>query len=232
MMENEFTYYETPSVTLAQHTRKTFLWMFLGLMVTALVAFGMAKTGLMLTLLVKVPLLSIIILIAQIGVAIAFGARLMKMKPVTATILYFVYAVLLGTSLSSLMYVYELGTIFVAFGLTAIYFAALAIIGYTTSLDLTKLGMICGIGLIILVIAEIILMFVGVDTTTKVFTAIGMIIFTGLTAYDVQKIKTLYATSLADPQTLSKLSIYSAFELYLDFINIFLYILRLVGSRD
>ena len=75
-------------------------------------------------------------------------------------------------------------------------------------------------------------MIMGVDTTTKVFTAIGMLIFTGLTAYDAQKMKKLYINNMHDHETLKKLSIYSAFDLYLDFINIFLYILRLVGSRD
>lgn len=232
MLENQFTYEETPSISLGQHSRNTFIWMFFGLLVTAIVAYGMAKTGLMLTLLVKVPLLSIIITIAQFGVAIAFGARLMKMKPVTAIILYLTYAVLLGITFSSLMYLYDLGAIFISFGLTAIYFGSLALIGTTTDLDLSKLGLICGVGLIVLVIAEIILMIMGVDTTTKVFTAIGMLIFTGLTAYDAQKMKKLYINNMHDHETLKKLSIYSAFDLYLDFINIFLYILRLVGSRD
>ena len=232
MFEQEYFYDGTPSTTLAQHTTKTFLWMFIGLLVTAAVAFAMAITGTMLTLLVKVPFLSIVLMIAQIGVAIAFGARLMKMKPATAIILYLTYAVLLGITFSSLMYVYDLGAIFLSFGLTALYFGCLAIIGYTTKIDLTKLGTILGIGLVIFVIAEIILMILGVDITTKVFTAIGMLLFTGLTAYDVQKMKKLYLSSVHDANLLKKLSIYSAFDLYLDFINIFLYILRLVGSRD
>ena len=154
------------------------------------------------------------------------------MKPITAIILYLTYAVLLGITFSSLMYVYDLGAIFLSFGLTAVYFGCLAIIGYTTSIDLTKLGTILGVGLLIFVIAEIILMIMGVDITTKVFTAIGMLLFTGLTAYDVQKMKKLYLSSIHDEVALKKLAIYSAFDLYLDFINIFLYILRLVGSRD
>lgn len=232
MLEQEYLFDTNPSTTLAQHTTKTFLWMFIGLLVTAAVAFGMAITGTMLTLLIKVPFLAIVLMIAQIGVAVAFGARLMKMKPITAIILYLTYAVLLGITFSSLMYVYDLGAIFLAFGLTALYFGSLAIIGYTTTIDLTKLGTILGVGLLIFVIAEIILMIMGVDITTKVFTAIGMLLFTGLTAYDVQKMKKLYLSNVHDEVALRKLSIYSAFDLYLDFINIFLYILRLVGSRD
>ena len=156
----------------------------------------------------------------------------MKMKPITAIILYLTYAVLLGITFSSLMYVFVLGAIFQSFGLTALYFGCLAIIGYTTTIDLTKLGTILGVGLLIFVVAEIILMIMGVDITTKVFTAIGMLLFTGLTAYDVQKMKKLYLSNVHDEVALRKLSIYSAFDLYLDFINIFLYILRLVGSRD
>ena len=232
MLNQESMYYGTPSTTLEQHTRNTFLWMFGGLLVTALVAYFFANTGLMLYFLLEAPFLSIVLLIAQLGIAVAFGARLMKMKSSTAIILYLLYAITLGVTFSSLMYIYDLGSIFFAFGLTAIYFGALALIGYTTKIDLTKLGTICIIGLIVLVIAEIILMLIGVDTTTKIFTAIGMLIFTGLTAYDVQKMKKLYVAHLQDDELLKKLSIYSAFDLYLDFINIFLYVLRLVGNRD
>lgn len=232
MFENETYYYGTPVTTLEKHTRSTFLWMFIGLMVTAATAFTMAYTGWMLNLLLRVPMLSVVLLIAQIGVAIAFGARLTKMAPTTAKILFLAYAVILGITFSSLMYVYDLGAIFLAFGITAVYFGCLAFIGYTTKVDLMKLGSILMTGLLIFIIAEIILMFMGVDTTTKVFTGIGLILFTGITAYDTQKMKVLYQQYIHDENMLKKLSIYSAFDLYLDFINIFLYVLRLVGNRD
>lgn len=231
-MDNKTMNYTNQITTIEEHTRNTFLWMFLGLLLTAGIAYFCATTGLMLQLLIDKPFLCVVLIIAQIGVAISIGARLSNMRPVTAKILYFIYATLMGISFSSLMLIYDLGAIFIAFGISALYFGCLTVIGYTTKYNLMKFGPILMVGLFVLIVAEIIMIIMGLDITTKLMTGIGLVLFTGITIYDTQKMKVLYESNINNETILRKLSIYSAFELYLDFVNIFLYILRLVGSRD
>ncbi len=223
--------YELP--TLQKHAIHTYAWMGFGLLVTTLVSFLMNVTNLTLYLYLQVPMFSFIMLIAQLGVAISFSARLSKMQPSTTKILFLVYSALTGITFSTLTYAYTFNSIVLAFGITAIYFACLMFIGNTTKKDLTSVGMVCSIGLIVLIIVEVVMMLMGMDIATKALTAISLIIFTGITAYDAQKMKKLYYSYEHDSEMLSKISIYSAFDLYLDFINIFLYILRFVGnSKD
>lgn len=218
--------------TLQQHVLKTFIWMGCGLLITALVAFGMNVTNMTLRLYVSMPMIPMVLLFAQLGVAVVFAARLAKMQVNTARILFIAYSALMGVTFSTLAFVYDLGSIGLAFGITAIYFGCLVLIGYTTKMNLLRFGPILMGGLLTLIIVEVVMMLMGMDITTRAFTAIGLILFTGITAYDTQKMKALYHRYDGDEAMLSKLSIYSAFDLYLDFINIFLYILRFVGNRD
>ena len=218
--------------TIQQHAIKTFASMGLGLLITALVAFGMVTTNMTLRLYVSYPIAPMLLLFAQLGVAVAFAARLAKMKAATARILFVAYSILMGVTFSTLAFVYDLGSIGIAFGITAVYFGCLVIIGYTTKMNLLRFGPILMGGLLTLIIVEVVMTLLGMDITTRGFTAIGLLLFTGITAYDTQKMKALYHSYEGDESMLSKLSIYSAFDLYLDFINIFLYILRFVGNRD
>lgn len=169
--------------------------------------------------------------IVQIGVVIAFSSRLMERSVASTRMLFLVYALITGFTFSVIGFVYDAEAIMVAFGITAIYFGSLAVIGYTTKINLMKFGPLLYISLIVLVIAEIILAFTGASGSVMLLTTIGLLIFTGLTAYDVQKMKVLYL-QCNDEEMRERLSVYSAFELYLDFINIFLYILQFVGNRD
>lgn len=218
--------------TMQQHSLRTFGWMGVGLTITAVVAFVLGGSNFTLRLLYGFPMLPIILMIAQIGVAIAFGARLSKMHASTAKVLFIAYAVLMGVTFSTLAYVYDLGSIAIAFAITAVYFGSLVFIGMTTKINLMRFGPILMGGLITLIIAEVIMMFMGMDINTMLFSAIGLLLFTAITAYDAQKMKALYTRYENDEVMLSKLAIYSAFDLYLDFINIFLYILRFVGNKD
>ncbi len=222
--------YELP--TLQKHVVRTYAWMGLGLLVTTIVSFLMNVTNLTLYLYLHVPMFSFILLIAQLGVAISLSARLTKMQPTTTKILFLVYSAITGITFSTLTYQFALSSIVLAFGITTIYFICLVFIGNTIKKDLTSVGIICYTGLIVLVVVELIMMLMGMNIVTKVLTAISLIIFTGITAYDAQKMKNLYYSYEYDHEMLSKLSIYSAFDLYLDFINIFLYILRFVGNND
>ncbi|MGZ4038690.1 MAG: Bax inhibitor-1/YccA family protein, partial [Bacteroidia bacterium] len=145
--------------------------------------------------------------------------------------LFLAYAAINGISLSFIFLVYNLGSILNVFLSSVALFAVMAIAGYTTKTDLTKLGSLLMIGLIGIVIASLINMFTHSDTMSYICSILGVIIFTGLTAYDVQKIKEL-SNQDDGSSSFKKMSIMGALTLYLDFINIFLYLLRLFGKRD
>lgn len=231
-MDHNENYFEPELATsLQKHSVRTFGWMAIGLLVTTVVALLVSTTNLIYYI-YSIPAAPIILLVAQIGVVIALAGRIMKMSPVTAKILFIVYAMIVGITFSTLGFAYNLGTLGLAFLVTAVYFGSLVIIGMTTKMNLLRFGPILFGGLISLIICEIIMMFMGVGTDTMLFSAIGLLLFTGITAYDAQKMKALYAQYEGDETMLQRLSIYSAFDLYLDFINIFLYILRFLGNRD
>lgn len=231
-MNNNENYFEPElSTDLQKHSVRTFGWMTIGLLVTTVVALVISTTDLIYTLF-AIPYLPLILLVAQFGVVIALAGRIMKMSPASAKALFLVYAVIVGITFSTLGVVYDLGTLGLAFLVTAVYFGSLVVIGMTTKMNLLRLGPILFGSLLALIICEVIMMFMGVGTDTMLFSAIGLLIFTGITAYDAQKMKALYAQYEGDEVMLKRLSIYSAFDLYLDFINIFLYILRFLGNRD
>ena len=224
-------FYENSTMSLQKYAMRTFLWMGLGLLVTFLVAIGVLFTDLIYVI-YAMSFLPYVIILAQLGVAIAFTSRLAKISVSSARILFLVYAALLGITFSTIGLAYDMYTIIFAFLITAIYFGSLIVIGFTTKMNLLRFGPIFIGGLLTLIIAEVVMMFMGASTDTMLFSAIGLILFTGLTAYDAQKMSALYYQNEGNPDVLQRLSIYSAFELYLDFINIFLYVLRLLGNKD
>lgn len=229
----ELEFNEQPFVSsLQQHTVRTFAWMALGLLITTIVAFAMSSTGLALDLIYSTPYMPMIFLFIQIGVVVALVARLRKISSSTATMLFLVYAALTGVTFSVIALAYTGATIALAFGVTVVYFGSLVVIGYTTKMNLLRFGPLIFTALIALIICEFVLMLMGQPAESMLFAAIGLIIFTALTAYDVQKMKALYEQNQGDEAMLKKLSIYSALELYLDFINIFIYILRFLGNKN
>ena len=223
--------YEFAPVTLREHTLKTFLWMFVGLLVTTAVSFVSIQTGLLLHLLIKIPYLAFVFLIAQIAVVLLFNRQLKKLNPTMTLLFYIIYSVIMGISISSIAYVYDLRSIFMAFLICVVYFGLLVFIGYTTKFNLMKLGPILFVGLLALVIVEIAMLIFKMPIDTMIISAISLVLFTGITAYDTQKMKLLYAENVDNQQALKTLAIYSAFQLYLDFINLFLDILRLISKR-
>ena len=149
--------------TIQQHAIKTFAWMGLGLLITALVAFGMVTTNMTLRLYVSYPIAPMLLLFAQLGVAVAFAARLAKMKAATARILFVAYSILMGVTFSTLAFVYDLGSIGIAFGITAVYFGCLVMIGYTTKMNLLRFGPILMGGLLTLIIVEVVMTLLGLS---------------------------------------------------------------------
>lgn len=176
-------------------------------------------------------MITILSVILQVGVVFALCSRLTERSVASTRTLFFVYALITGFTFSVFAYAYDVQSIAIAFGITAVYFGSLTVIGYTTKINLMKFGPLLYVSLLVLIVVQVILLFVHAGAETMMFTMIGLLIFTGLTAYDVQKMKVLYL-ECQDEEMRERLSVYSALELYLDFINMFLYILRIVGNRD
>ena len=206
---------------------KVFMWMFVGLAIT----FG---TGYYVSINQNM-LFNVfgsyywILVIAEIVVVIWLSARIKKMKPMTAKILFCLYSFLTGLTFSSIFVVYQITSIVYVFGITALIFLIFALIGYFTKIDLTKIGIYLFMALLGVIICSIINMFIGNSTFDLGLTIICLIIFIIYIAYDVQIIKrNLYMITEED-----NLAIYGALQLYLDFINIFLRLLQLFGkARD
>ena len=223
--------YSSESDIMRKQVAKTFLWMAAGVGVTAIVSAILYNSIDFWFLLYTKPMTPMVLLVAQLGIAVVFSARLFKMKVATTRILFLVYAALLGVTCSSLAMIYTRESIAIAFGLSVAYFGALGVIGYTTKMNLMKIGPVLYIGLMIMVVIEVVMMFLGQDIYTMLFAGIGLALFTGITAYDTQKMRKLSEQCMEDTDMMNRISIYSAFQLYLDFVNIFLYILRIMGNR-
>lgn len=172
-----------------------------------------------------------IITLAPLGLVLVLGAAIRRMSYTVATIVFAAFSFLMGMSLSSIFAVFTSGSIFSTFLITAGMFGAMAVYGITTKRDLSKLGSILMMGLFGLIIASVVNIFLGSSTLNWAISFIGVIVFTGLTAYDVQKIMRTSLTMDADSEQAKKASVLGALTLYLDFINLFLYLLRFFGER-
>jgi uncharacterized protein len=215
--------------------RQVYLWMATGLLLTAAVSVGVASTPSLREFLYA-PGVLIGAVIAELVLVMALSWGLRRMSPGVAITMFFVYAALNGLTMSVIFLVYDLGSISAAFFTTAGLFGAMTVIGYTTKVDLSKYSAYFMMGLIGLVIAMVVNIFLGSGPLDFVISIVGVVLFTALTAYDTQWIKRMAAdpTIEADGSLSMKLSIMGALHLYLDFINIFLFLLRLFGggSRD
>ena len=218
--------------TLGQYTAKTFLWMVLGLLVTFGVAVGGWVTGMASHIIIMYPIVPLLALVATLIISFTMVHRLEKMAVGTAITLFVVFSALFGFTMSIYFYRYSLEILAFSFLLTAVYFGALAAYGYLTKRDLSSLRTILFSGLIFLIIFGVLSMFIpALDMFDRIVCLIGIATFLGYTAYDTQKIKAFYSYYSASPEMLAKASIFSALQLYLDFINLFLYLLRFLGNK-
>lgn len=222
----------------AQHQSITRAYgeMTIGLIVTAVVALFTQMSGLYMRFLMATGGMGMWLLaIVQIVLAVALAARVMKMSTTTARIMFYVYAALMGVTLSTIFAAYDLGTIGISLALCAGFFFALTMYGLTTKGNMLKAGPILFIALIVLIVAEVIIMiFFPGQTALMVISALGLILFAGMTIYDAQFTRAVFAQySAQGPEMIKKVSILCALNLYLDFVNMFLYILQLFGlNRD
>ena len=174
---------------------------------------------------------ALIAIFAELGVALFFGFRLRKMSSTTAWICFILYSALTGFTLSIIVSAYTPGSVLEAFVVCTILFACMAIVGKNTKADLTKFGTYLMIGLVVIIIVSIINMFIGSSKVDLILTYFGIVLFLGLTVYDVKKLRNFYDESIDDAEGNKKLMIYGAFQLYLDFINLFIRILEILGKR-
>ena len=219
----------TDSVTLVQFFNSVYAWMASGVALTAVVAWWVS-TQPQLSQLFMGPV-RWVLLIVQIGLVIAIAGAINKISTGVATILFLLYSALMGLTLSVIFHIYAAPIIATTFGVTAGMFAAVSIYGFVTKRDLTKLGSLLFMALIGLVIASIVNIFWANSTLYWIVTYAGVLIFVGLTAYDTQKLKIIAIETADNPSMAARLAISGALTLYLDFINLFLFMLRILGDR-
>lgn len=213
------------------YTAKTFGWMFLGLLVTFAVAVANYETGAIFYLLIQVPYAIFILALAEIGVVLYLSARVHKLSIGAARALFLTYAVLNGLVFSTYFILYNLTTLMIVFAATGLFFGIMAVAGYVTKADLSSLrGFLSG-SLLFLIAFWVIGMFINLERFELMMCTFGIFIFLALTAYDTQKIRAFHQVYAHDPAMAKKASIISALQLYLDFINLFIYLLRIVGKK-
>lgn len=207
---------------------KVFMWLFIGLLITFATGFLVAQNENMVFNLFSNNIYWIGLCVLSIGIAFWLNLRIHKMELMTATILYMLYSLLMGVTFSVIFIVFNMASIIMIFGITAIVFGIFALLGYFTKVDLTKFSTLLLVALVALIIATIVNLWLGNETLQIVLSWVGILIFVGFTAYDMQNIKrNLY--QLEDP---NKLAIIGAFQLYIDFINIFIDLLNIFGQEN
>ena len=211
--------------------RKVYTWMTLAMVLTGLTAYGVATSPGILTALYSNSGIFWGLVIAEFALVIGISAAINRLSLTTATLMFVAYSVINGAMLSSIFVIYTASSIASVFFITAATFGAMALIGYTTKTDLTSVGKILFMALIGLVIATLVNMFIGSSGLTMICSYVGVLIFVGLTAYDSQKIKQMLMQAPDASESSQKLALLGALTLYLDFINLFIYLLRIFGDR-
>lgn len=209
---------------------RVYNYMTTGLALTGVVAFIVASTPAVFNAIFGSGLVWVVIL-APLGLVFFLSARINKMSAASAQLTYWVFAGLMGLSLASVFVIYTGESIARVFFITAGTFAAMSLYGYTTKRDLTALGSFLMMGLIGIIIASVVNIFIGSTMIQFVVSVLGVLIFVGLTAYDTQKIKNMYS-AVDGSEVAGKKAIMGALRLYLDFINLFLMLLHLFGNRN
>lgn len=211
-----------------------FHWMTIGLAITGVIAYTVADTQIIRELIFSNPLILIGLFIAEIGLVIYISARIAKISAGKATAFFLIYSALNGVTLSYIFLVYTKASIISTFFVCAATFGACSVYGMVTKRDLTSMGSFMVMGLIGVIIASVVNMFLRSSGMSMIITYIGLFVFIGLTAWDAQKIKNMAMSQPADLDagTIRKGAIIGALGLYLDFINMFIILLRILGNRD
>lgn len=211
--------------------RKVFVWMTLALSITAITAYGVATTPSLIMAILTNKAMFWGLIIAEFALVFAVSGAINRLSLATATLLFVLYSIVNGATLSVIFLAYSATAIVKTFLITAGTFGVMALVGYTTKTDLTSIGKLLFMALIGLIIATVVNMFVGSAGLDLICSYVGVLIFVGLTAYDTQKIKQMCMQAPDASETMQKLALLGALSLYLDFVNLFLYLLRIFGNN-
>ncbi|MEM5788756.1 MAG: Bax inhibitor-1/YccA family protein [Syntrophobacteraceae bacterium] len=228
------TYLTGDRVAVAQSDfiRKVFNWMGLGLAVTALSSLYTASSPALLQLVFGNSIVLILLIVAELGLVMALSAAINRIQSSTALLMFFAYSLLNGVTLAAIFLVYTRASIASTFFVTAGTFGAMSLYGYTTKRDLTSWGSFLFMGLIGVIIASLVNFFLQSPMIYWLITYAGIIVFVGLTAYDTQQIKQMAHAGFSGSEDERRGAIIGALKLYLDFINLFLLLLRVFGRRN
>jgi FtsH-binding integral membrane protein len=221
----------TVSVAFPALMRKVYVWMTLALVITGITAYGVASSPVLLTSIYSSKWIIWALLFGELGLVFAISGAINRLSLTTATLLFVLYSVLNGVTFSSIFIVYTLTSITEVFFISAGTFAGMAIFGYVTKKDLSGLGRILFMALIGLVIATVVNIFVKSSGFGLLMSYLGVAIFVGLTAWDSQKIKQMLLMAPDAGEGAQKIALLGSLTLYLDFINLFLYLLRIFGNN-
>lgn len=231
MENNYYSVSSQPAVGVGSLMKSVYMWMTIALGITGIVALYVAQSSQLLYALFSNSILFWGLIIAEFVLVFVISARIQAMSFSTALILYLLYSVINGITLSLIFIFYTSSSVASTFFVTAGTFGVMSLIGYFTKKDLSKLGGILFMLLVGLIIATVVNLFMQSSAMYWIITYAGVLIFVGLTLFDTQKIKILLEECQADEETTQKIALLGALTLYLDFINLFLYLLRILGDR-
>lgn len=223
---------EKAAVAFPALMRKVYVWMSMALVITGLTAWIVAHNASLLQLINGNSATIWILFAVEIGLVIALSAAIHKLSLPVATLMFVVYSVLNGAVLSSIFLVYTMSSIATVFFITAATFGAMSVFGYVTKKDLSSIGKFLMMALIGLIIATVVNLFMKNSGLDMIISYAGVLIFVGLTAWDTQKIKQMCLQAPDTGESMQKLALLGALSLYLDFINLFIYLLRILGNRE
>lgn len=212
--------------------RKVYTWMALALAITGVTAYGVAISPNLINLIFGSKMVFFGLIIAELAMVMILTARLNKLSLTSATMMFIGYSVLNGVTLASIFLVYTMSSIASTFFICAATFGVMSAYGAMTKTDLSSMGKLLFMALIGLIIATLVNVFVGNSMLDLIISYVGVLVFVGLTAWDTQKIKMMLADADYMDESTQKLALIGALSLYLDFVNLFLYLLRIFGKRD
>lgn len=210
--------------------RKVYTWMALAMVITGLTSYVVANTGMVFAI-AQNPAIMWGLIIAEFALVWGLSGAINRLSLTTATLLFVLYSVLNGATLSFIFLLYTMESISSVFMITAATFGVMAFIGYTTKSDLTSVGKLLFMALIGLIIATLVNLFLQSSMLTMIVSYVGVLVFVGLTAWDSQKIKRMLIECDEVNDSTQKLAILGSLTLYLDFVNLFIYLLRILGDR-
>ena len=212
--------------------RKVYVWMAMALVITGLTAWLVATNASLLNLIYGNSVAIWVLIIAELALVVGLSAAINKLSLTMATLMFVLYSVINGAVFSSIFLVYTTSSIATVFFITAGTFGAMSVFGYVTKADLSSMGKLLMMALIGLIIATVVNLFMKSSGLDMIISYAGVLIFVGLTAYDTQKIKNMCLQAPDAGESMQKLALLGALSLYLDFINLFIYLLRILGKRE